>query len=164
MAMNPLPPQAYTKDTLLQAYQWLQNQNEGIKQLATSPDILVSLFLKAKLNGDQFLDRPSIQNFKSELKALSGLMGELDKGPSPQLEPAPSTQMQSSSQASAHLQQQTLTGGQSSSSSHAVEVLSKLDARSLEAIRNVQHTLNLSSEIEALRLIIAVGSKNLLLL
>ena len=78
MTMNPLPPQAYTKDTLVQAYSWVQNQNESIKELATTPDVLVSLYLKAKLQGDSALDRPSIQNFKNELRSLAGMMGELE--------------------------------------------------------------------------------------
>lgn len=78
MAVNPIPPQAYTKDTLLKAYAWLMNQSQSIKEMATTPDILVSLFLKAQRNGEESLDRPSIQNFKNELKSLAGLMGELD--------------------------------------------------------------------------------------
>ena len=61
MTMNPLPPQAYTKDTLVQAYAWLQSQSEQIKEMATSPDTLVSLFVKAKLQGHAALERPSIQ-------------------------------------------------------------------------------------------------------
>jgi hypothetical protein len=79
MAMNPLPPQAYTKDSLLKAYSWLQNQESSIKEMATTPDILVSLFLKATRDGDSVLERPSIQNFKHELKQLAGMMGEFDK-------------------------------------------------------------------------------------
>ena len=78
MAMNPLPPQAYTKETLAKAYAWLQGQNDSIKEIATHPDVLVSLYLKAKLNGDEALERPSIQNFRNELKNLTGLLGELE--------------------------------------------------------------------------------------
>lgn len=84
MAMNPLPPQAYTKDTMLKAYSWLQNQNDNIKELATTPDILVSLFLKANRDGDSSLERPSIQNFKNELKSIAGLMGEFENQANPQ--------------------------------------------------------------------------------
>lgn len=76
--MHPLPPQAYTKDTLVKAYQWIQLQPKGIQELATTPDVLVSLFLKAKLQGESALDRPSIQNFKSELKNLAGQLGEFE--------------------------------------------------------------------------------------
>jgi hypothetical protein len=81
--MNPLPPQAYTKETLVHAYAWLQNQSENIKELATTPDVLVSLYLKAKLQGDGALERPSIQNFKNELKNLAGMMGEFEVLDSP---------------------------------------------------------------------------------
>lgn len=87
MTMNPLPPQAYTKDTLLRAYHWVQTQPPNIKELALTPDILVSLYLKAFRDGDQSLERPSIQNFKSELKSLAGLMGDLEK---PEHSPQPS--------------------------------------------------------------------------
>ncbi len=79
MAMNPLPPQAYTKETMLKAYQWLIGQNSSIKEMATTPDILVSLYLKATRDGSGALDRPSIQNFKNELRSLAGIMGELDR-------------------------------------------------------------------------------------
>lgn len=76
MTMNPLPPQAYTKDTLVKAFQWIQLQGPDIKQLASTPDVLVSLYLKAKLQGEAVLERPSIQNFKNELKNLAGQLGE----------------------------------------------------------------------------------------
>jgi hypothetical protein len=82
MTMNPLPPQAYTKDTLLKAYQWLMGQNSSIKEIATNPDILVSLYLKATRDGDHALERPSIQNFKNELRSLAGMMGDLERSPS----------------------------------------------------------------------------------
>ncbi len=36
-------------------------------------------FLKATRDGDGALERPSIQNFKNELKSLAGMMGELDR-------------------------------------------------------------------------------------
>lgn len=78
MTMNPIPPQAYTKDTLLKAYSWLQNQDDSIKEMATTPDILVSIYLKATRDGDSVLDRPSIQNFKQELKQLAGMMGDFE--------------------------------------------------------------------------------------
>jgi hypothetical protein len=90
--MNPLPPQAYTKDTLTKAYLWLLNQNESIKELATTPDTLVTLYLKAQRNGDDSLDTPSIQNFKNELKSLAGLMGELEGKPAAEKLSGPGTQ------------------------------------------------------------------------
>ncbi len=100
MTMNPLPPQAYTKETMLKAYSWLMNQSTSIREMASTPDILVSLYLKATRDGDSALDRPSIQNFKNELKSLAGLMGELDK--SPQAHPV-ATVMPQANPTSAHV-------------------------------------------------------------
>lgn len=78
MAMNPFPPQAYTKDTVVRAYQWLQTQNPSIREVATTPDLLVSLYLKAQTQGADALDRPSLHSFKSELKNLAGMIGEFE--------------------------------------------------------------------------------------
>lgn len=148
MNMNPLPPQAYTKETLVQAYAWLQSQSESIKEIATSPDILVSLYLKAKLQGDSVLERPSIQNFKNELKSLAGMMGEFEV-----VEPEkPSTV------------RMRATGNTSTTTSHPTETPKEgktdthnLDLQSLTMIQEVKTKLNLSSEQEALRLLLSVG-------
>lgn len=48
MAMNNLPPQAYTRDTLAAAYEWLKNQPISIREMATNADSLVSLFLQSR--------------------------------------------------------------------------------------------------------------------
>lgn len=151
MTMNPIPPQAYTKDTMLKAYAWLMNQNPSLKEMATTPDILVSLYLKATRDGDSALERPSIQNFKNELKSLAGLMGELDK-----TEQAGSTSVA------------IPTSNKSTSVPPKVDqgdLLGVLDAKSLEMIREVKEDFNLSSNHEALRMLIKLGhtrSKNLL--
>lgn len=79
MSMNPLPPQAYTKDALQKAYAWLMNQPPSIRELATTPEVLVSLYLKTQRDGMETLDRPSIQNFRSELKQLAGMMSEFSE-------------------------------------------------------------------------------------
>lgn len=76
--MNPLPPQAFTKDTLQKAYLWLNNQAPHVKELAATPELLVSLYLKAERNGEESLNRPSIQNFKNELKSLAGMIGDFE--------------------------------------------------------------------------------------
>lgn len=94
MTMNPLPPQAYTKETLLKAYQWLMGQNSSLKEIATTPDILVSLYLKATRDGDHALERPSIQNFKNELRSLAGMMGDLERPAGAQAHPQHTPQMQ----------------------------------------------------------------------
>ncbi len=133
MAINPLPPQAYTKETLLRAYSWLQNQNESIKSLAINPDVLVSLYLKAKMNGEESLERPSIQNFKAELKSLAGFMGEFD------------------------IAGKAIVENVSVSSRE----ISGLDSRSQTMIREVRNEYNLSCDQEALRFLVALGYKKI---
>lgn len=76
--MNPFPPQAYTRETLVKAYQWLQAQSPQLKELASTPDLLISLYQKAQMQGREALERPTLANFKSELKSLAGMMGEFE--------------------------------------------------------------------------------------
>ncbi|MGZ5278377.1 MAG: hypothetical protein ACXWC9_00435 [Pseudobdellovibrionaceae bacterium] len=207
--MNPLPPQAYTKDTLVHAYAWLQNQSEHIKELATTPDVLVSLYLKAKLQGDGALERPSIQNFKNELRNLAGMMGEFEVLESPagssasapgnqtirfrsqdlrppepkaeekvasysaaathshsqqaQAQHAHTQHAHGQAQVSAQAAQQSASASSVSysamtiSHSTAANPLAGLDSRSLDMIQEVKIQFNLSSDTEALRLLLANG-------
>ena len=141
MAMNPIPPQAYTKDTLLRAYAWLQNQSISIRGMATTPDILVSLYLKTTRDGEEALDRPSIQNFKNELKSLAGLMGELEiTQPSPRSSPVLPTKPLT------HEAQVPLLSS-----------FDGLDPLSLEMLNEIKNDFNLSHQNEALRLLIKLG-------
>lgn len=200
MTMNPLPPQAYTKETMLKAYQWLMVQNSSIKEMATTPDILVSLYLKATRDGEHSLERPSIQNFKNELKSLAGMMGELDRAPQ-----APSVVVQAAAAAAVQaqpmmapqqpvqhvqhmppMQQQVLPPVQTvmamppapqtqtqvsytektlTTTSRTPETLDMLDCGSKAMIQEVKDEFNLSSDLEALRMLIKIGysrSKGLL--
>jgi hypothetical protein len=203
--MNPLPPQAYTKETLVQAYAWLQSQNENIKEIASTPDVLVSLYLKAKMQGDGALERPSIQNFKNELKNLAGMMGEFEvvdsaasstQSSSSKLSHQTATtirfrsqdfrndgryeknveksvekererfeepvqqELRPSDRSSEKASQRTTEAPhtqQNSSSSSASPRQQSTDSRSLDMIQEVKNQFNLSSDTEAMRLLIAVG-------
>jgi hypothetical protein len=161
--MNPLPPQAYTKDTLTKAYMWLVHQNESIRELATTPDILCSLFLKAQRNGDEALDTPSIQNFKKELKSLAGMMGELDsKTPNYHAQKAaPTFQAPPAAQPQVMVQTKQVN---TQNNQLSVDLLSQLDAKSKSMVSEVREQLNLSCDLEVLRLLISLGynkAKNL---
>jgi hypothetical protein len=165
MAMNPIPPQAYTKDSLLKAYAWLQNQDNSLKEMATTPDILVSLYLKATRDGDAALDRPSIQNFKYELKQLAGLMGEFEKEAPPEPKPkatesvaAPKKEnapkpLESLSLDIPALERKYNAQMQAASQQSGLD----LDPSSLALIAEVKQKLNLTSNQEALKMLIQVG-------
>lgn len=75
MATGPtLPPQAYTREILTAAFNWLQAQPESVKKLATTPDALVGLYMRAQRFGSSSLeaDAPvSSQSFMSDLKNLA---------------------------------------------------------------------------------------------
>ncbi|PIS11710.1 MAG: hypothetical protein COT73_02450 [Bdellovibrio sp. CG10_big_fil_rev_8_21_14_0_10_47_8] len=163
MNMNPLPPQAYTKDTLVQAYAWLQTQNECIKEMATNPDILVSLYLKAKLQGDSALERPSIQNFKTELKNLAGMIGEFEI-----VEPESTTVRirsqdlkaeRSSAKISTEQAPAATTAHRPDVSAKAPSSVSKtdLDTEIQVLIQEVKCHFHLSSDNEALRMLVSIG-------
>lgn len=173
MTMNPLPPQAYTKETMLKAYQWLMVQNSSIKEMATTPDILVSLYLKATRDGSGALERPSIQNFKNELKSLAGIMGELDRPatqapgslyeatvvtptPIPQTQvasaPPPPSISQAPTQTQVSYTEKTLTA----TTRHA-SFMEQLDECSQGMIHEVKEAFNLSSDLEALRMLVKIG-------
>jgi len=167
MITHPLPPQAYTKETLTQAFAWLQTQGPAIRELATTPDVLVSLYQKAKLNGEASL-WPSVQNFKSELKSLAGMMGEFENSQSFGMSSSETTPPQVMTYTPP--QQNSLQGAsvQSTTQSPAPSinqtsksVAPSLDAKSWGILLEVKNEFNLSSEQEALRMLISLGYKKI---
>ncbi len=196
MTFDFLPPQAYTKETLLKAYNWLQSQSDQVKELATTPDQLVSLFLKSTRLGQESLqrytnstistfantgsagpsippfaeqnDRPSLQSFKSELKNLAGIMGDLEKPPTPQQNAPSMTSNSGMSSTTAHYQAPlppyqgpTTTHGNSSQPVPKELNVStqspSYDEMTQILIREVKSELNLSSDSEALRMLVKIG-------
>ena len=207
MTFDFLPPQAYTKETLLKAYNWLQSQSDQVKELATTPDQLVSLFLKSTRLGQESLqrytnsttstfsntsapvmttpteqsDRPSLQSFKSELKNLAGMMGDLEKpavvpsknsaNSSPtssqtsyqNTQPAPNQGTYQSAAPSGYQAplppyQGPVTTTQPSAPINAyVSSAPNYDEMTQILIREVKNELNLSSDTEALRMLVKIG-------
>ncbi len=176
MTMNPLPPQAYTKDILQRAYTWLLSQSPSIKEMASSQDMLVSLYLKAQRNGEASLEAPSIQNFKQELKSLANMMGDFSAS-------AQSTNSHSNSHSNTHNAALSNSNTHNTATQNNVYVqtnvqaappvapvmpaqnnantlsIASLDSQSLHAINEVRAAFNLSSDHEALRALIALGHK-----
>src|SRR5688572_24243925 len=72
------PPQAYTREVLTTAFNWLQSQPDSVRRQATTPDSLVALYMRAQRHGSSSLatslqtEAPvSSQNFMSDLKNLA---------------------------------------------------------------------------------------------
>lgn len=74
-----LPPQAYTRETLVKAYEWLKHQAPNVREKAISADSLVNLYLQAKRRITTDGQRPdweapspaSVEAFKSDLRNLA---------------------------------------------------------------------------------------------
>lgn len=213
MAIGPtLPPQAYTRETLTAAFNWLQSQPESVRKLATTPDALVGLYIRAQRYGNSNFenDAPvSSQNFMSNLKSLAEGLKQFEQSPmtpplGPHMNPnvnqqtmpqqpppppqaAPSHQQPSNvhqymtpamaahltSQMQAQIPLQTpqsLPTTQSlrsqiqtlQQSQHAAAnppaLLNDMSARMLQEVKN---HLNLSSDSEALNMMLALAYKNL---
>ena len=152
MTMNPLPPQAYTKETLQKAYTWLLTQSASVKELASSQDMLVALYLKAQRSGEASLEAPSIQNFKQELKSLSNMMGDFSSNSSAHVNTLNQINVAIPPQAMPQVHNHHNT-------SQPQQLINALDQNSLNALSEVKNTLNLSSDAEALRALISLGFK-----
>lgn len=85
MAISKSPPQAYTKELLTKAYNWLLNQPESIRYQARDADTLIQLYqLSLRRSSTEEtvrfheIKRTRNENFHGELKNLLGLMDELE--------------------------------------------------------------------------------------
>ncbi|PWU21646.1 MAG: hypothetical protein C5B49_02335 [Bdellovibrio sp.] len=160
MTMNPLPPQAYTRETLIKAYEWLQSQAPNVQQLATTPELLVSLFQKAKIQSSEALDRSNAQNFKSELKNLASRVGEFETAPAVEALAEASlarTALTPASSRPSHAADANPGGGPAAAKSE----VTGFDQRSRQMIHEIRVLLNLSSDEEALRAMLAVAHQKI---
>jgi hypothetical protein len=175
-----LPPQAYTREMLAQAFVWLQSQPESIKHLAQSPDALVGLFLRAKRNGESSLESVAPKSTETFRHRLRDIASELQKfGPKVDSNAFDLSSVKPPASSSAHGTALNETAAESSfdedlerlpdSSLFYQSVAARpspppnketgiaLDPRSTEMIRLVTQQLNLSKDSEALRILVALG-------
>jgi len=161
-----VPPQAYTRDVLVKAFEWLNHQPEAIRDRATSADSLVSLYLQAKRKslengGEPMTSAASVEAFKADLKSLAeGLKQfEVPSFAPPQIQPVGSVARSATNGLGPRLAVEPAPHPISVAPPPPppVTLANLLDSRSLEFIRDYQYRMNLSSESEALRALIALG-------
>lgn len=95
--MSFFAPQAYTKETLSKAFDWLQHQPASVRQAAANPDMLVSIYLQAQRQGIQRIDADapvSSKKFIDDLKTLSRDFAQFDEAPAANLAKHSLQQMQ----------------------------------------------------------------------
>nr|HPI39680.1 hypothetical protein [Pseudobdellovibrionaceae bacterium] len=138
-------------------------------------------YLKAQRDGLSSLESPSIQNFKNELKTLTTMLGNFDdeegitttksspqngQNQSQSQSQSQNQQVQTQSQPSQQPQtqqthseqsqqsQQTQTSESSMNERHIHE---SLDQKSIHMVQEIKNSFNLSSDTEALRMLIKIG-------
>lgn len=220
--MTRMPPQAYTKEVLATAFDWLSRQNESVKKSIRTSDDLVGLYLKStrlKENqegqaqtGGYSADLSSAKSFRSELQGLALNLKQFEDKPAqqpkseptseylhelnlmmstqnqnPQMQPQQQVQKtqqyevpqqqnsnsrftpqntQPNSAASLNDEIQHMPTSKESiplpqSADSAETVLLKLDKKTISAINLAKERLNLSSNTEAIRVLVSLGEKHL---
>jgi hypothetical protein len=181
MSLSNLPPQAYTRDTVLEAFNWLQTQPESVRQHAKTEDALVSLYLRAKRFGG--IGSPleqeapiSSKKFKSDLKNLAKGLRDFDKTPPQETTNGASQDAKRAKQTPPppappqrdrppQQEPQNYRLGITELNLPELKVSPQnppleLDPLSHRQIRRTMDLLNLSSESEALRLLITLGAQS----
>jgi hypothetical protein len=183
-----LIPQAFTTRDMSEAYKWLQSLPPNIREEMKSMEQVVSLYLRAKrlggaVPGGDELGQASKQAAheapKSSLdfqKALKGLKHELEQfdfapnAQQPTLTPqqtAPENQQQPQQQPPSPPAQQQVTPPHQPSiadiPAHAPNILSslRLDPKSRQIVNEVRDGLNLSSDMEVIRMSLILAHKKL---
>ncbi len=160
-----LPPQAYTRDTLVKAIEWLSSQPPAIRERASSADLIVSYYLAARRKAAATMETSvSPENFKSDLKHLAADVKRLEEP-----EPPPITPNGTSARKSALSPPREPLNAPPpvrypspvrTPENRALQTLEwTVDQRSLDLAREVQERLNLGHESEALRLMIQLGAE-----
>lgn len=190
-----MPPQAYTREMLAQAFDWLKAQPQYIRERATTADGLVSMYLQSRRNSTGTTmpaDIPSVESFKTDLRNLAENMKSFETAtmeappiirapishkpssetvtvkPSLVLEqqphpyagtPGPSAVNRNSNGAGTVTGTETVTATVTSTvtASRPIEPRHTYDSQTMEAIQTVRHKLNLSSDSEALRMLVKLG-------
>jgi hypothetical protein len=167
-----LPPQAYTREILTAAFNWLQTQPDSVRKIATTPDALVGLFMRAQRYGNSSLetDAPvSSQNFMSDLKSLAEGLKQFEEPKELKRNSLPAQpQLQSyanhgNNMSSAGASQYAAPPQGFASPARVAEEfsLSGLNANTQRMIQEVKSHFNLSSEAEAINMMVALAYKNL---
>lgn len=156
--IHSLPPQAYTRDVLVKAIDWVATQSSSVRERAHSADALVSLYLQARRRNTDWQNEAPIsgENFKSDLKHLAQDLKQFEE-PS-----APPTNLQQSEPVVAPIAEPMFRTVERPPTQEVKPQAPKaptwtLDPRTLSAARELQTRLNLSSEIDALRMLVTLG-------
>jgi hypothetical protein len=192
--MTNLPPQAYTRDTLVKAIEWLSSQPPSVRERATTADVIVSFYMQAVRRAAAQMEAPvSVENFKADLKHLASSLKEFEepvappiqqsRAPShgtpveplfkpphdpPRLEAVPRMEFMQVAAAPVVVPQPPPMAIQTPAPAPIYEPPPKaepkvltwaVDAKSLALAKEVKERFNLSTEVDALRMLIVMGAQ-----
>ena len=156
--MNSVPPQAYTRDVLVKAIEWLGTQSPAVRERANSADLIVSYYLQACRRNAASLEAPVSQEvFKSDLKHLAQDLKQFEEPVAP---PPPSRTPSHGLPEDFHARVEPIFNPPPPPAPRAPPLSAptwSIDPRSLSAARELQQRLNLGSEGEAIRMLITLG-------
>jgi hypothetical protein len=162
MTKTNLPPQAYTKEDVSKAFVWVQTQPEFVKNMATTKEALIALYLQARRNGVSSLEHnivpASTKDFQSQLQSLAGELNQFEKEkktfiPSAPLNPTPHESTT----------QEPKPESRSEERKRHVEsnVGFALDPKSQAMVDSVKANLNVESENDIIRMLMVLGYERL---
>ena len=187
MSYGKMPPQAYTKETLQEAFEWWSEQTEDLRNQIQDKDDLVGYYLKARIgksytpstDKNEGFTKTSKASFSSELKGLAKNLEDFEdyRGVRPQpkktvfekeskAETQPSLQipfpdLSKTLVPASDDRSQASSSLQMKSQTNLQNSFFKLDAQSKATVLRAKEALNLSSEDEALRALISLGKSKI---
>jgi hypothetical protein len=152
-------PQAYTRDTIAQAYEWLQTQPSHIRELANNTDGMVAMFLQAKRRGPNTLTSgpATSESFKQDLKTLAEGMRQFEERAAQEAANNIPTQVPTPAQT-----QKATPLAQTQPAAPIMQTNAQThDIKTQQILTEVRHKLNLSTDQEAMRMLVAIGHERL---
>lgn len=179
-----IPPEAFTKETLQEAFAWLQSQPDLVRNSVHTKERLVSLYRRSQRLNDG--DHPvSSKKFITDLKALASTIDQFN-GQAMDLQPPPPPPFMEPQEtifepkspkhsptptvaaappippplASEETTMETVKKASFEVTTNTRQTTTRslnLDSRTEERIQTVQNRFNLSSREEALRLLVSLG-------
>ncbi|MAE73645.1 MAG: hypothetical protein CL675_06090 [Bdellovibrionaceae bacterium] len=175
--MATIPPQAYTKEVLGEAFEWLSQQPTSVRSRAKDADSLVSLYLHARRHGPLAFSQAgqkespaSLASFKSDLKDLAQGMKQFEfetemasaqKDVTPQAHVKPSQpEAQNSNSVSmsrTETQTQTQVSVRQETRTTSSTTSFEFDEATKQVLEEVKIGFNLSCNEEAMRMLVQLG-------
>jgi hypothetical protein len=192
MSYKKMPPQAYTKETLQEAFEWWNQQPDDFRDKVQDKDDLVGYYLKVRRGyPESDVSEVAKASFSSELKGLAKNLDDFEgyqssnsqekkrfapppvktqvatpvQEPSVQLKFPDMTKSPVISESlefdDGKKKPLVLNSSKEDLSNDGSNKYFKLDPKSLDSVRAVRKALNLSSDQEALRAIVALGASKI---